>query len=777
MTPKLRGSWIWPILLLAFGLRIFGANALQLTGDESWSVYLALKDLPDLTWATAVDSHPPLYYYLLHFWIIAVGVGELANRFLSTFTGILTIAVTYKLGRRLSGYSGGTVAALLAAISPFLVYFDRIPRMYSLLTLLATVSIYLVVRLMEKPSRLHICIYAATSLAAVYTHYYGLLVVAVGFLTVAFSWRHRKKRLALWAATHVALLIMFLPWLLYAIGPSVASTTSEYQGIGLPRPPNLLAFIERFWVALNVGNKWKVDESSALTVAISLVWVVGLLAVFDHWRSFRRVAERQTTLVLVALVSLPLAANIVVFLVSPYVPFTRLLILAVPTYLLLLSWVLGIVSRSSRFLSTLLTGLAVGVFAYALVGTLYVQSGKADMEALETADRIGTSGRPRDAVLFQAIWHAGYYLGHSAGPKSNARTLEEIPVRELPKLLEKHPRVWLSMYNSAKREALNPQEEWLDRNAYKASESWRGRLRLSLYGGKPDPSLKPVNANLGNLISLEAAGIGPSEIRQGDILRLLLRWRALEDPKQKYVTFVHLIDRNKRGCTGRDSEPVDGLRPTETWRAGETIDDRRGLLIGAGVPPGEYYLSVGMYPRDDWRQRLPIAGSNDGTLQLGPVEVLPQSPMPFQDKPIAVIPEVGVELLKYRTEPKWESQTVMNVDGPVAVWSQAKPQPGGRVSVTLDWRASRAMAQAHKLRLEITDSSGQVWGQSSEALLGDHCPTFRWIQGEVVSQSSQLQIRPDAPPGKYSLRAKFLTQEGATLVAPVVFGSFRIFSN
>ncbi|MDP2937207.1 MAG: glycosyltransferase family 39 protein, partial [Dehalococcoidia bacterium] len=150
MTSRPRNSWILLVLGLAFALRVVGLPDLQLSGDAAWSVYLALKDLPALTLATAMDSHPPLFYYVLHAWMAASGLTELAVRFLSAVFGLLTVTLTYKLGQRLLGPWGGLIAGLLAAVSPFLVYFDRMPRMYSLLALLAALAIYLVLRLLDR---------------------------------------------------------------------------------------------------------------------------------------------------------------------------------------------------------------------------------------------------------------------------------------------------------------------------------------------------------------------------------------------------------------------------------------------------------------------------------------------------------------------------------------------------------------------------------------------------------------------------------------------------
>ncbi|MDP2660666.1 MAG: glycosyltransferase family 39 protein, partial [Dehalococcoidia bacterium] len=261
MTPRASALWAVPLFALAFAVRVLGLSSLQVSGDAAWSVFLALKDVPDLVRATAIDSHPPFYYLLLHFWTAGAGVTELSVRFLSAATGLLTVAVTYKLGQRLLGTGRGLLAGVLAAISPFLVYFDRLPRMYSLLALLGVLTLYLALRLLERPSRLLLGLYLAASLAALYTHYYGIFIIAVGFLAVAAGWRRQPGMLLVWAGVHVAALALYLPWLLYILGPSVTATTQEYASIGLARPANVLAFLGRLWIALNVGDMWEIGPS------------------------------------------------------------------------------------------------------------------------------------------------------------------------------------------------------------------------------------------------------------------------------------------------------------------------------------------------------------------------------------------------------------------------------------------------------------------------------------------------------------------------------------
>lgn len=835
----------YALLALAFGLRTAGLSELQVSGDAAWSVFLALKDLPALTLATAIDSHPPLYYYLLHAWMAAAGVSELSVRFLSAATGLLTVAGTIKLGQRLLGPAGGLVAGLLAAVSPFLVYFDRMPRMYSLLALLASLCLYLVVRLLgsgggsphpnplpkgegmaassrwesaggvcphpnplpegegmtpsprweragvrELSAPLNVlarpqatlALYLLAALAALYTHYYGLLIVAAGFLGLAVGWRKQPGRLLALAGGHALIAVLFLPWLLYVLGPSVAVTTQAYGAIDLARPPSVLAFLERFWIALNVGDMLETGESRLLALALSLIWAAGIPVVL-----LRRNQQGDEPpdiqgnklggmllLVFAGFVALPVAANALVYQLTPYVPFSRFLLFATPAYLLLLVWMLGELWRASRPAGGLAAALALGVTVYALGGTYYIEARAADVEAVEVARRVGPVGGADDGVIFQALWHAGYFRVRSGEKAPAPYALAEVPVAELPGLLERHPRLWLSMYSSARRDPLYPQEEWLDRNAYKAEELWQGNLRLALYGGRPDPALEPLGADYGGLVRLEAAGVGPRQVRGGDILRVYLRWRALEDPGQKYVAFVHLLNEGGRGCTGRDGEPVNSLRPTEAWKAGEVVDDRRGLLVGPGIPPGRYNLALGLYRREDWTQRLPISGSGGDRVLLGPIEVLPGPPL-TQGDPVASVAVSGLELLDYQIERRWESRVVRNVDGPVEAWSPAEIRPGGRLAVNLRWRSARPPDQAYRLRLEMVDGSGRAWGLAPEGPLGGDCPTFRWAPGEVVSQTGDIAIQPDAPPGRYRLRASLYPQQGdRPLADPVVFGSLDL---
>jgi mannosyltransferase len=147
-----------PFLLLgivALGgfLRFYQIGSKGLWLDEAFSVWLGWQPLAEmLGWLVNIDQHPPLYYTLLHLWM-AFGDNAATVRALSALLGTLTIPVIYLLGRRLADGDQvvGLLAALILAVSPFHVRFAQETRMYTLLTLNASLALYALARLLTDP--------------------------------------------------------------------------------------------------------------------------------------------------------------------------------------------------------------------------------------------------------------------------------------------------------------------------------------------------------------------------------------------------------------------------------------------------------------------------------------------------------------------------------------------------------------------------------------------------------------------------------------------------
>src|SRR5207302_9729664 len=94
------------------------------------------RTFAEIVRASALDTHPPGYYWTLKAWGDAFGSSELALRSLSAAWGVAAVVLTFLIGRRLFGLLAGSVAALLLAVAPLAVYYSQEVRMYAQVTAL-----------------------------------------------------------------------------------------------------------------------------------------------------------------------------------------------------------------------------------------------------------------------------------------------------------------------------------------------------------------------------------------------------------------------------------------------------------------------------------------------------------------------------------------------------------------------------------------------------------------------------------------------------------------
>src|ERR1700757_5451889 len=89
------------VLISGAALRIVKLGSESLWLDEAYSIYTSQESLPAIVQETSKDVHPPLYYFVLHYWIRSFGISEFAVRFLSVIFGVMAIAAIYKLASTL----------------------------------------------------------------------------------------------------------------------------------------------------------------------------------------------------------------------------------------------------------------------------------------------------------------------------------------------------------------------------------------------------------------------------------------------------------------------------------------------------------------------------------------------------------------------------------------------------------------------------------------------------------------------------------------------------
>jgi hypothetical protein len=133
-------SWVLAALLAATLLPLarFGQS---LWSDEATSIWFARLSIAHLL-AQLCDPHPPGFYLLLKAWLVG-GDQEAWLRLPSLGASVVSVALTYRLGRDLCGPGCAAVAALLLALHPLQNWYAAEIRMYALAQMLGLAMFWL----------------------------------------------------------------------------------------------------------------------------------------------------------------------------------------------------------------------------------------------------------------------------------------------------------------------------------------------------------------------------------------------------------------------------------------------------------------------------------------------------------------------------------------------------------------------------------------------------------------------------------------------------------
>ena len=115
------------------------------------------------------------------------------------------------------------------------------------------------------------------------------------------------------------------------------------------------------------------------------------------------------------------------------------------------------------------------------------------------------------------------------------------------------------------------------------------------------PIATPLQAAFGepHLFELHGYELSPDTLTPGESATLTFYWRsAVDAPSVNYYAFVHVIQEGQAPEAQADGPPLNGFRPTSSWRAGEVFVDERTLIIPQDAAEGDYRLTVGFYNPD-----------------------------------------------------------------------------------------------------------------------------------------------------------------------------------
>ncbi|MBL7063818.1 MAG: glycosyltransferase family 39 protein [Anaerolineae bacterium] len=643
------------ILLLAAVLRFYRLDAQSFWNDEGNSARIAERPLDLILEGAAGDIHPPGYYLLLHYWRALFGQSEFALRSLSVVAGLVLIIFTYLLGRRLFGAVTGLMAAFLAAISPFAIYYSQEARMYALLAALSVASTFFAIRTLQSAnlhspfSILHsFAAYILTTAAGLYTHYAFPFILLVNNIIFGLWWlivarrsEHCWRWLLLWAGAQVAIVVLYLPWLPIALG-SVTGWSAAGGEYELGR-----ALLDVLRV-LSAGITLPIEEATGLLVGAGVLLLAGLwpsplrpeepeLDDSSQRRLFRAARPQGwfgvTSVALYLL--LPIA---LIFCFGLYKPaWLKFLVVALPPFHLLVAHGIENLAQLSILhppFSILHSSSSIRLLAIAFLvittipslHNLYFDPAYARDDYRQIGADITAALRPGDAVILNAPnqWEVFtyYYPDRDVYPAPYRPDPAEVEAFLAP-LFGQYRRLFVLYWGDAESDPRRFIETYLAAHAYKAGDRWYGRVRLATYGVAPLPEQPtvPLDARFGESIRLHGYALDDTALSPSDILPVTLFWETQAPVVERYKVTVQLLDGAGQLVAQVDTEPGDGLAPTTTWQPAQILTDRYGIPLPPDLPPGRYTLIVGLYHIASG-ERLPVTTGGDHVV-LCDVEVVP----------------------------------------------------------------------------------------------------------------------------------------------------------
>jgi mannosyltransferase len=611
-TGASRDRWaFYVLLLLAFGIRIYGLTFHSLWLDEAASIHLASFPLSEIfqQGMSLQEPNPPLYHLSLAVWMNALGSGEAAVRIFAAFLGTLYLPALYLLGKRLFSSRLALMATLLGALNPFLVWYSQEARMYALVATLSLWSLYCFLRLLETPRLTWWVAYALLTVASLYSHLYAAFLLP-GELLFLFLYpaRHRKAWWQGGLAWGLSLLC-FSPWLWRAW--QLSGTTPSWRPSLSP-----LAMLEACLEAFTVRQVPLSGRGLGIILALSGIFVlVGLFLPYvpqrtsGSWR-WRRLDMRPSVLLILSLLIPFFLAYLLSFRQQIFTVYYLIVIVA--PFLLALAAGLDKTLSFSRMAGLVCLLLVTASFLYGLRFNWSLDYRKEEWRA--AAQYAAGHAGSEDAILchvnYTSIPFAYYYQGEVPifAPFGGPLTAED-DVGSTLEGLSGYDTVWLVQSHIEWADPSRIVEAWVSTHFPIVTEQYPPGVEVKGYAAQYRLPQVPstayaVDAVYDGMVRLAAYELDAGTFAATDgtyhppsgWIHVTLYWQPLVTLSEDYVAVVHLIDDAHQVWGGALERPTGTMLfyPSSTWRTGEVVRDDYDVNLNPVTPDGTYHLQVSL---------------------------------------------------------------------------------------------------------------------------------------------------------------------------------------
>ncbi|MBL7130465.1 MAG: glycosyltransferase family 39 protein [Candidatus Omnitrophica bacterium] len=347
--------FLFLILIIGALLRIYKLSFQSYWLDEARSILLLLSDYFFNALKSGFSGDPPLYEFILYFWIKLFGHNEVSTRILSSIFSIATLPLMYltakeffdgdgigkykdtflttetsqgivlrsstSLTNEVSCNKTAIFSTVLLTFSAYQVYYAQEARMYAFVWFFAVASSLFFIKSLKTGGRGDWIIYLIMTTCAFYAHYSFLFLLLIQNIFVFTFWRRYRIRLIHWIVIQLVLIMLFLPWVWIVLIPRLIIPAfikkETYLWIDMPSYKRILeTFIFFIWghecIIAEYANKYLFF----CKVFLSLIGVMIFLGIWPALRQKKPFYKKEAVFFMLLWCFLPIS---VLYLVSIFI--------------------------------------------------------------------------------------------------------------------------------------------------------------------------------------------------------------------------------------------------------------------------------------------------------------------------------------------------------------------------------------------------------------------------------------------------------------------------
>ncbi|MBI3242832.1 MAG: glycosyltransferase family 39 protein [Chloroflexi bacterium] len=233
-----------------------------------------------------------------------------------------------------------------------------------------------------------------------------------------------------------------------------------------------------------------------------------------------------------------------------------------------------------------------------------------------------------------------------------------------------------------------------------------------------------ASANFEGAAEIVGYRVSADKVQPGDGVGVTVYWRPLSQTTAPLQVFVHLVNSEGIIVAQRDTYPGLGKAITTTWRVGQILADTYRVFIpDTAYAPETLTVRVGLWNPDENR---PLIANDSDTLEVGALAL--QSRVGTVPNPTSINFANKMALRGYE------------LDARIL-------KPGNTILLTTYWQPVAPEAD-YWAYAHIVGADGRIWAIADSIIVP---PITGWPLGEVRSETRQIVLASDTPPGQYTI--------------------------